>query len=144
MNIAGISSTDSPYSASTLPEKGELDKDAFMQLLVTQLKNQDPLEPTQNEEFIAQLANFSSLEQMEQLNENVISMVLLNQSNALMDQLTSSSALIGQNVKYEEPSIGTPLSGVVTSVKVSDGAAILNIDGNDIPLTNVTEVLGTN
>lgn len=144
MDISGISSTDSPYSANAVQGNSDLDKGAFMKLLVTQLKNQDPLEPTNNEEFVAQLANFSSLEQMEQLNENVISMVLLNQSNALMDQLTSSSALIGQNVRYDEPSIGTSLSGVVTSVKVTDGAAILNIDGNDIPLTNVTEVLGTN
>jgi len=144
MNISGISATDSPYSANAVQGNSDLDKGAFMKLLVTQLKNQDPLEPTNNEEFVAQLANFSSLEQMEQLNENVISMVLLNQSNALMDQLTSSSALIGQNVRYDEPSIGTSLSGVVTSVKVTDGAAILNIDGNDIPLTSVTEVLGTN
>lgn len=144
MDISGIYSNDSPFSADVAQGGSELDKDAFMTLLVTQLKNQDPLEPTKNEEFVAQLANFSSLEQMELLNENVVSMVLLNQSNALMDQLTSSSALIGQNVSYTEPTLGTALSGTVSSVKVTDGAAVLNIDGRDVPLTSVTEVLGSN
>ena len=48
-----------------------LDKDAFLKLLVTQLANQNPLNPIEDKEFIAQLAQFSSLEQMQNLNKNV-------------------------------------------------------------------------
>ncbi len=48
-----------------------LDKDAFLKLLVTQLANQNPLNPIEDREFIAQLAQFSSLEQMQNLNKNI-------------------------------------------------------------------------
>ncbi|MEM7516765.1 MAG: flagellar hook capping FlgD N-terminal domain-containing protein [Planctomycetota bacterium] len=96
MNIAGISQND-PISGSTTDQAGgqDLDKDAFMQLLVAQMENQDPLEPTDNTEYVAQLAQFSELEQseqlnlqMEQLNENVVGLAVLQQGNALLQQLT--------------------------------------------------------
>lgn len=51
--------------------KNDLDKDAFLRLLTTQLANQDPLNPIEDREFIAQLAQFSSLEQMQSLNKNM-------------------------------------------------------------------------
>ncbi len=138
MEISGISSTD-PLAAAfgTSEEMGE---DTFMQLLVTQLQNQDPLNPTQNEEMIAQLAQFSSLEQLSELNDNILGLAVLQQSNALMEQLTSSSALIGQSVKYVDPTTGDEGWGTVGSVKIVDGLAVLSIDGGDVPLANVLEV----
>ncbi len=57
-------------SASAIPTKA-LDKDAFLSLLITQLQNQDPLNPTDSVEFTAQLAQFSSLEQLGHVNENL-------------------------------------------------------------------------
>ncbi len=50
---------------------GTLDKDAFLELLVTQLQNQDPLNPMEDKEFIAQMAQFSSLEQIQNLDKNL-------------------------------------------------------------------------
>ena len=52
-------------------KSNNLDKDAFLKLLVTQLANQNPLNPVEDKEFIAQLAQFSSLEQMQDLNSNI-------------------------------------------------------------------------
>src|SRR5262245_32582176 len=106
MDIAGIGSNDSLLGAASALGTQGLDKNAFMKMLVTQLKNQDPLEPTQNQEFVAQLATFSSLEQLEQLNGNVMGMIALNQSNALLAQLTQGSALIGKTVIWKDPTTG--------------------------------------
>ena len=142
MNIPGIASTD-PYSGAVTSAATEnLDKSAFMRLLVSQLEHQDPLSPVTNEDFVAQLATFSSLEQLEGLNQNVIAMIALNQSNALLSQLTQSSALIGKEVTWQDFETEVEQSGQVESVKIVDGLAVLRIDGQDVPLAAVIEVLG--
>lgn len=142
MDIPGIDSTD-PFSGSvTQAATQSLDKGAFMRLLVSQLENQDPLSPVTNEDFVAQLATFSSLEQLEGLNQNVIAMIALNQSNALLSQLTQSSALIGKEVTWQGFDSEEEHSGRVESVKILDGLAVLRIDGQDVPLAAVIEVLG--
>src|SRR6185295_11678278 len=102
MQIPGIRAND-PLSISNTPADSALGKDAFMKLLVDQLKNQDPLDPQKNGDTIAQLAQFSSLEQMQELNDNIVGLAVLQQSNALLSQLTDSSALIGKSVKYADP-----------------------------------------
>jgi flagellar basal-body rod modification protein FlgD len=142
MQLEGVFA-DSPATGGLPPQPKELDKDAFLQLLVTQLQHQDPIEPAKNEEFIAQLANFSSLEQMELLNENIVTLTLLQQSNEVLSQLTTSSALIGQEVSYLDPETGSEHVGIVDSVKIQDGLATLNVGGLDVPLLSVTEVLGS-
>jgi flagellar basal-body rod modification protein FlgD len=140
MDIPGISSSD-PYSGAFSQATQNLDKNAFMKLLVSQMQHQDPMAPTDNQDFIAQLANFSSLEQLQGLNQNVVAMIALNQSNALLSQLTQSSALIGKQVSWQDPATQVTSSGTVESVKIVDGLAVLRIDGQDVPLASVTEVL---
>ncbi len=142
MDIPGISASD-PFSgaigATAAPDLG---RDAFMRLLISQLEHQDPLQPVANEDFVAQLATFSSLEQLEGLNQNVVAMIALNQSNALLSQLTQSSALIGKSVSWTDPQTLETKQGTVESVKLLDGLAVLRIDGQDVPLAAVTEILG--
>jgi flagellar basal-body rod modification protein FlgD len=144
MQIQGTSASDSSLSLSgSLQASGsqELDKDAFMQLLVAQMQNQDPLEPQSNEEFVAQLANFSSLEQMELMNANLETMAVLDQSNALLSQLSESSNLIGKQVKWDDLETSAAGTGIVSSVKLQDGLTLLEVDGQEIPLFTVVEVL---
>jgi flagellar basal-body rod modification protein FlgD len=57
----------------------ELDRDAFLRLLLAQLENQDPVEPVRDEAFIAQLAQFSSLEQLEEISTSLETLVELTQ-----------------------------------------------------------------
>lgn len=77
MAVNSINSTSETQDPSVLPEGARstnIDKDAFLTLLVVQLQNQDPTAPQSNTEFIAQLATFSSLEQLTKINEAVTTM----------------------------------------------------------------------
>ncbi len=78
----------------SVKQNGELDKDAFLKLLVEQMKNQDPMDPMDNQEFISQMAQFSSLEQEMGINQNLqtLQLAMLAQNNA------QSAALVGRVV----------------------------------------------
>lgn len=142
MEIPGTTSNTSSFSSTFSSQSTELDQNAFMNLLVTQLENQDPLSPVQNEDFVAQLATFSSLSELEELNQNILAMITLNQSNALLSQLTQGSALIGNQVNWTDPQTGEPRQGTVDSVRIEEGLAILRIGGEDVPLAAVDQILG--
>ena len=86
----------------------DLDKDAFLKLLVTQLKNQDPLNPMEDREFIAQMAQFTSLEQMQNLNETVKS-----NNQVMLDHL----ALMNNNMVKSQSSILETLEEINKSIK---------------------------
>lgn len=98
----------------------DLGKEAFLQLLVTQMQYQDPLDPQDNSEYIAQLANFSTLEQMTNLNEAMEAM------NTLVDNINSSlligqtSNFIGKDIEWENDK-GEMQTGTVTGIKIVDG-----------------------
>ena len=95
-----------------------------------------------NEELAAQLAQFSSLEQMELVNENLVGLAQLGQGNALVDQITGASAMVGQTVAYLDSETGARVEGAVEYAKVEDGRVYLGIGGVDVPLDQVAEVLG--
>ena len=140
--IDGISVGSAQQSVATAQQGKQLDKNAFTNLLVAQLQNQDPMSPQSNDQLAAQLAQFSSLEQMELVNQNLVGLARLQQGNALVDQITGASALVGLNVAYADSTTGELVSGAVEYAKVEDGRVLLGIGGVDIPLEQVAEVLG--
>jgi flagellar basal-body rod modification protein FlgD len=71
VNSLGTTYTGATSSAKSSTGSEELGKTEFLKLLVTQLQNQDPMNPVDNQEFIAQLATFSSLEQLISINDGV-------------------------------------------------------------------------
>jgi len=121
-----------------------LGKDAFLQLLITELQNQDPTDPMKDREFISQMASFSSLEQMQNMNtgftalQNTITNTLM--PNMLMQQ---ASSLIGQQVSYpgtDEEGNAVTLSGTVDKVVVSEGKPYCVINGKNIDPSTFTEI----
>ncbi|HBN97198.1 MAG TPA: flagellar hook assembly protein FlgD [Firmicutes bacterium] len=102
-----------------------LGKDQFLQLLITQLKHQDPISPVEDKEFIAQLAQFSSLEQMQNLNTNMGDLMLAQQKLTALGQATQ---MIGQNVELLTRE-GESLFGKVSGVQFKDGWPEIMVDG---------------
>lgn len=95
--LTSLQKQTSKTDSSTGSAGSALGKDAFLQLLVTQMKNQNPLDPQENGEFVAQLAQFSSLESMQSLNDSVTSIAAGLQSS----QALQASSLVGRNVIVE-------------------------------------------
>ncbi len=93
--LATVSATNS-LSSATASQTGssDLDKEAFMTLLVTQFQYQDPLNPMEDKEFIAQLAQFSSLEQMMNLNESMVGLTTATKNQ----EMINATSYIGKNV----------------------------------------------
>lgn len=88
----------SKYNYTTEKDNSTLGKDAFLQILITQLQNQDPTNPMDDREFIAQMAQFSSLEQMQNMTKAMENLLISQQQTQLM----SYTNFIGKEVKWHE------------------------------------------
>ena len=110
---------------SKAPAKKEMDRDAFLKILITQLQNQDPTQPMQDREFITQMAQFSSLEQMNKV----------SQTNSMM----LGAQLIGNTVTYRDGS-NELLTGDVTGVEKSGGLVYVLIGDKRIDLNSVESI----
>ena len=107
-----------------------LGKDAFLKLLVTQLQHQDPLNPSSDTEFIAQLATFSQLEEMQNLSQNTAN--------------SQAFTLVGKEVVIKvEDSAGNPvyILGKVDFVTLVNGKAHLSIDDNSYSIDKLYQVI---
>lgn len=125
----------------------ELGKDAFLQLLITQLQNQDPTKPMDDSQFIAQMAQFSSLEQMQNMTKALESLLSSQEESQLMNYTT----FIGKEVKWHEitdekdvkgNNIVAEGNGVIDSLTFLDGEAVFKlVDGKEISPGNISSVL---
>lgn len=108
-------------------------KDEFLRLFVAQLKNQSPLDPLKGHEFIAQLAQFSSVEQLTNLNTSFA-------DNLKFQQLTGGSEFIGKKATYVDPANGGPAEGVIQGAITLDGSISVVIQNREVPLSNITGI----
>lgn len=113
VDVTAVSGASTVTQPAQTAKASAVDYDAFLKLLVAELKNQDPTKPMESTEYIAQLASFSGVEQSIQTNEKLDK--LLSASF-----ITNAGSLIGRTVTSSDGSI----SGKVEQVKVSDGVGI--------------------
>ena len=111
---------DAPKAAA--PALPTLGKDDFLKLLVGQLRNQDPMNPSSDTDFIGQMAQFSQLEQ-------TTNMATANAELAAQQNGARAVALLGRSVTYPDPSTGTSTTAVVEKVQWLDGLPTLTVGG---------------
>jgi flagellar basal-body rod modification protein FlgD len=121
--ITNLNSSLGATGTSTLNESD------FIKLLTAQLQNQDPLDPESDTDFIAQMASFSSLQQMQTLNQT-------------FDESTANTYL-GKTVTVTDPSSGTAVTGVVSQVFANSGDPQLTINGTNYDVSTVQSVSNT-
>lgn len=172
ITVGGVTYTKADYEAMQAA-KGQtandsLDKDAFLQLLITQMQYQDPLDPQDNSEYVAQLAQFSALEQMTNVYKSVsevANLVSNIDTSVLVGQLSS---MIGQEIQWTTSTVQTDangqaivdkngnvqtkeetFTGKVTGVSITDGypSVIADAGGkvHQVSISDITRVgtLGT-
>jgi flagellar basal-body rod modification protein FlgD len=137
--VSGVS--DSNQQAATNAVKKILGKDDFLKLLITQLKYQDPMEPTNNQDFIAQMAQFSSLEQMTNMGNGF--QKLAESQDAMLKEVSFGQAvnLIGRTVSANISA--NQITGVVTGTKQVDGLPYVTVNGKDILVQYIQEIKQT-
>jgi len=131
MELPTVNRTSTSYyqNVRTQEEKDKLGKDDFLKILVAQLRHQDPLNPMQDKEFIGQMTQFSSLEQMMNLNKSFSSFAA-----------SSHSASIGKEITWFDESANTSQQGIVTGVAVRDGKIYYMTDGQEVPVEQVNTI----
>jgi flagellar basal-body rod modification protein FlgD len=120
---------------------GSFGDNPFLLLLTEQLKNQTPLEPVDNESFMNQMASYSSMQQQQDLNKNMLALLDYQGLLARMQGLSQGSALLGKEVSYTDAQ-GSDTKGVVESVYVAeDGEVKLKLeDGAEVSLRDIHSI----
>ena len=138
ITVDGVTKAVSQYNAekaaasstsSSSASNSALGKDAFLELLVTQMKYQDPLDPQDNSEYLSQLAQFSALEQMTNVAEGLTNVSSTVSGISSILTASKASGLIGQTVSWEQDK--TTMTGTVEGVKMKDDAASLVVKATD-------------
>lgn len=135
VGTVGTNATDTSTSTATRKTGGDLDKEAFLKLLVAQLKYQDPSSPLQNTEFMTQTAQFTMVEKLTEIADT-------QQYLLTAQTLYGASSLVGKTVSYLDDE-GATRSGVVTSATIFGSSPTLKVGNTDVPLSSVMEVQTT-
>lgn len=130
MNVSNVNAATMAQETSRTP-KGQLGKDDFLAILAAQLQYQDPLSGGDNTQYIAQLAQFSSLEQMQNLNLSISEMVYFQ-------YVQYGSQLVGKTVTLLDGQ--QEVRGVVEKVNMQNGDISIVVNGTRYKLHQVDEI----
>lgn len=134
-NIWPNYSASNVTTAASKESSDAMGKDQFLKILITQLQNQNPMQPMEDKEFIAQMAQFTSVEQLSNIS---------GQLQNLSQSLGAVSGLIGKQVSWIGTSEGSNesgvQSGVVESIIIRDQVQYAVINDKEVALTDITQI----
>src|SRR4051794_27867187 len=134
-STTGTGGTGSTSSTQQLVNPASmLGKDDFLKLMVAQLKYQDPLKPTDQSQFMTQMAQFSTVEGINNLQATLASM-------SQASSISQAVGLIGKDVTYLTAD-GTTGTGTASSVSMLDGAVTVHVGDTDVALADLLKVAG--
>jgi flagellar basal-body rod modification protein FlgD len=131
-NVSAVSYASTASTATTSSSSGNLGQDEFLKLLITQLQYQDPMNPMEDKDFIAQLAQFSTLEKTMSMSSGI-------ESLTKSQTASQAVAMIGKSIDYLDSS-GNSASGKVSGVTLTDGVATLKVGSVTVSMGNVLSV----
>jgi flagellar basal-body rod modification protein FlgD len=117
------------------PQQQTLDQEDFLRLLIAQMSSQDPMNPMSNEDFIAQMAQFSTLQETQTMGNNIAQL-------RSEQQLLQAYALLGKTVALQADD-STTVSGVVSGVRITNGAPQIVVDEIAYDLSRVLTITTT-
>jgi flagellar basal-body rod modification protein FlgD len=133
-SVTGIAATTSSSPLASTSGANGLGKQDFLKLLIAQLRNQDPLKPMEDREFIAQLAQFSTLEALQNLEKKL-------EGNTGSQAVGQAAVLIGKRVEATLSS-GASISGLVSEVRLIAGVPRLIVNGQEVEMNRLTLIGG--
>lgn len=131
-----------PAAATAQPRQGgtgDVDKQQFLKLLITQLSMQDPLKPVADHAYIAQLAQFSSLEQMAQINSGMTALRMSVEEAQVRQTALGALSLLGARATVRATG-GYAVTGTVEAVRLLGSAILLRLAGEEYALEQLEEV----
>jgi len=112
--------------------KDQMGKDTFLALLVAQLRYQNPMEPADSQAFLAQTAQFTMVEKLDQVSQQ-------NAELLAVTELLSASGLVGKSVSWTDDQ-DVARSGVVSATRLTADGPVLRVGTEDVPLSKLQEV----
>ncbi|MGY1727581.1 flagellar hook assembly protein FlgD [Geodermatophilus sp. SYSU D01062] len=131
--VGGVGGSPATYTATTAVDRSDqMGKDTFLQLLVAQMRYQDPNSPTSTTEFMSQTATFTQVEKLEEIAAQNAELLALQRS-------LSAGALVGHGVSWTAED-GTTQTGTVSSVRFGGDEPTAVVGGTEVPLGRLSEI----
>ena len=131
--VGGVTAPDYSMASPTVERGDQMGKEVFMQLLVAQMRYQDPSKPMDSSQMMAQTATFTQVEKLEELATQNATMLVLQEAS-------TAGAMVGRTATYTDTN-GAPVTGKITAVRLAQGdqEAVAVIGGKDVSVGRITE-----
>ena len=131
--VGGVTAPDYTKATPTVDRNDQMGKEVFMQLLVAQMRYQDPSSPMDSSQMMAQTATFTQVEKLDELATQNAAMLVLQEAS-------TAGAMVGRTATYTDTN-GAGVTGKISAVRLAQGnqEAVAVIGGKDVPVGRITQ-----